>query len=82
MGNKNNFIFSFFNRKKKKLTPKQRNELALERARAISDKMVKDKEDSRNLFLEKILENARAYNAAKEDFAPEEKEQVENKEEN
>ena len=67
-----NSIFAFFKRKKRKLTPKERNELALERARAISDKMVKDKEDSRNLFLEKILENAKAYNAAKEDFVSEE----------
>mgnify|MGYP003291013854 CR=1 FL=1 len=72
MGRKDNSVFSFFKRKKRKLTPKERNELALERARAISDKMVKDKEDSRNLFLEKILENAKAYNAAKEDFVSEE----------
>ena len=44
MGRKDNSVFSFFKRKKRKLTPKERNELALERARAISDKMVKDKD--------------------------------------
>lgn len=72
-----NSIFAFFKRKKRKLTEKQKNELALERARQISDKMVQDKEDSRNLFLQKILENARAYNEAKADFAPETEEDKE-----
>ena len=52
----NKSIFNFFKSK---------------RAREISDKMAKDKEDSRNLFLEKILENAKAYNKAKEDFESE-----------
>lgn len=69
MGKKDrNSIFSFFKGKKRKLTPKQQNELALEQARAISDKMAKDKQDSRDLFLQKLLENAQAYNKAKEDF--------------
>ena len=81
MGRKDNSVFSFFKRKKRKLTPKEKNQLALERARAISDKMIKDKEDSRNLFLEKLLENARAYNAAKKDFVSEEQNET-SKEEN
>lgn len=62
-------IFAFFRGKKRKLTEKQKNEAALEYARALSDKMVKDREDARNLFLEKLLENAKAYNEAKEDFS-------------
>jgi len=72
-----NSIFAFFKRKKRKLTEKQKNELALERARQISDKMAQDKIDSRNLFLQKILENAKAYNEAKADFDNEVKEDKE-----
>lgn len=49
----NSSIFSFFKKKKRKLTEKQQNELALEQARAISDKMAKDKEDIQLLFLQK-----------------------------
>jgi len=70
-------IFSFFKNKKRKLTPKEKNELALERARQISDKMAQDKIDSRNLFLQKILENAKAYNEARADFDDETKEDKE-----
>ena len=70
-------IFSFFRNKRRKLTPKEQNELALERARQISDKMAQDKIDSRNLFLQKILENAKAYNEAKADFDNEVKEDKE-----
>lgn len=70
MGKKGKNFFAFF--KNRKMTPKERNEAAMEKARAISDKMAQDKQDSRNLFLEKILENARAYNAAREDFDSEE----------
>ena len=71
MGKKGKNFFAFF--KNRKMTPKERNEAAMEKARAISDKMAQDKQDSRNLFLEKILENARAYNAAREDFDSEER---------
>lgn len=74
MGRKNDSIFSFFKRKKRKLTPKQQNEAALEYARQLSDKMAQDKIDSRNLFLQKLLENAKAYNEAKEDFSQEKEE--------
>jgi len=70
-------IFSFFKNKRRKLTPKEKNELALERARQISDKMAQDKIDSRNLFLQKILENAKAYNEARADFDDETKEDKE-----
>lgn len=72
---KNNFVFSFFNRKKRKLTPKQQNELALEQARQMSDKMAKDKEDIRNLFLQKILENAKLRNQAEDDFVGKDEEE-------
>lgn len=72
---KNNSIFSFFKRKKQKLTPKQLNELALEKAREMSDKMAKDKEDTSNLFLTKILENAKLRNEAERDFIGEEQDQ-------
>ena len=71
----NSSIFSFFKTKKRKLTEKQQNELALEQARAISDKMAKDKEDIQLLFLQKILQNARERNAAEEDFTQAEKEE-------
>lgn len=71
----NSSIFSFFKKKKRKLTEKQQNELALEQARAISDKMAKDKEDIQLLFLQKILQNARERNAAEEDFTQAEKEE-------
>lgn len=75
MAKKNSEIFSFFRNKRRKKTPKQLNEEALERARQISDKMAQDKVDSRNLFLEKLLENAKAYNEAKEDFVEENEEE-------
>ena len=71
----NSSIFSFFKKKKRKLTEKQQNELALEQARAISDKMAKDKEDIQLLFLQKILQNARERNAAEADFIQSEKEE-------
>lgn len=71
----NSSIFSFFKKKKRKLTEKQQNELALEQARAISDKMAKDKEDIQLLFLQKILQNARERNAAEADFTQSEKEE-------
>lgn len=69
-------IFNFFSRKRKqkRLTIEERNELALQQAREISDKMAKDREDCKNLFLQKILEGAKAYNEAKADFVKEDEE--------
>lgn len=61
-------IFDFFRSRKRRISQKKQNEMALERAREISDKMVQDREDCKNLFLQKILENAKAYNEAKADF--------------
>ena len=57
MGKKGKNFFAFF--KNRKMTPKERNEAAMEKARAISDKMAQDKQDSRNLFLEKIIPEPR-----------------------
>lgn len=83
MGRKDTSFFSFFGRKKRKLTPKQQNELAMEQARAMSDKMAKDKEEIRELFLQKILENAKIRNEAERDFIGEDEKPVEGyKEEN
>ena len=80
MGKKDiNSIFSFFRGKRRKLTPKEQKELTIEKARAISDKMASDKKEIRELFLQKLLENAQEYNKAKEDFCSDNKQKEENK---